>query len=70
MRDHDVALTLGQERRIHASREGWQRDFAVADTLYCPDLGASVTRTYAFQTPDDVITFLIKACAEFLARQP
>jgi hypothetical protein len=70
MRDHDVALTLGQERRIHASREGWQRDFAVADTLYCPDLGASVARTYAFQTPDEVITFLIKACAEFLARQP
>jgi hypothetical protein len=70
MRDHDVDLTLGQERRIRASREGWQRDFAVADTIYCPDLGASFERTYAFPTPDDVITFLIKACAEFLARQP
>jgi hypothetical protein len=69
MRDHDVDFTLGQERRIRASREGWHRDFAVADTLYCPDLGASVERTYAFQTPDEVITFLIRACAEFLARQ-
>jgi hypothetical protein len=70
IRDHDVDLTLGQERRIRASRQGWQRDFAVADTIACPELGASVERTYAFQTPDDVITFLIKACAEFLARQP
>jgi hypothetical protein len=70
MRDHDVDLTLGQERRIRASREGWQRHFAVADTLFCPDLGASVERTYAFQTPDEVITFLIRACAEFLAQQP
>jgi hypothetical protein len=70
MRDHDVDLTLGQERRIRASREGWHRDFAVADTLFCPDLGASVERTYAFQTPDEVITFLIRACAEFLAQQP
>jgi hypothetical protein len=70
MRDHNVDLTLGQERRIRASREGWHRDFAVADTIYCPDLGASFERTYAFQTPDDVITFLIRACAEFLARQP
>jgi hypothetical protein len=70
MRDHNVDLTLGQERRIRASREGWHRDFAVADTIHCPDLGASFERTYAFQTPDDVITFLIRACAEFLARQP
>jgi len=65
-----VDLTLGQERRISASREGWHRDFAVADTLSCPDLGASVERPYAFQTPDDVITFLIRGCTEFLARQP
>jgi hypothetical protein len=69
MRDHDVELILGQERRVRASREGWQRDFAVADTIYCPDLGASCERTYAFQTPDDVITFLIRTCAEFVARQ-
>jgi hypothetical protein len=70
LRDHAVDLTLGQERRVRASRAGWQRDFAVEDTIYCPDLGASVARTYAFQTPDEVITFLIRACAEFLARQP
>jgi hypothetical protein len=70
MRDHDVDLTIGQERRIRASREGWHRDFAVAGTLSCPDLGASVERTYTFQTADEVITFLIKACAEFLAQQP
>jgi hypothetical protein len=70
MRDHDMDLTLGQERRISASRAGWHRDFAVADTLSCPDLGASFERPYAFQTPDEVITFLIRACAEFLARQP
>jgi hypothetical protein len=69
MRDHDVDLTLGQERRVSASREGWHRDFAVADTIYCPDLGAACERTYAFQTADDVITFLIRACAEFVARQ-
>ena len=70
MRDYDVDLTLGQERRVSAARQGWQRDFAVADTIDCPDLGASCERTYAFQTPDEVITFLIRACAEFLARQP
>jgi hypothetical protein len=69
MREHDVDLILGEERRVRASREGWQRDFAVADTIYCPDLGTSFERTYALQTPDDVITFLIRACAEFLARQ-
>jgi hypothetical protein len=69
MRDHAVDLTLGQERRVSASREGWQRDFAVADSIACPDLGASCERMYVFQTPDDVITFLIRACAEFLARQ-
>jgi hypothetical protein len=69
MRDHEVDLALGQERRIRASRAGWQRDFTVADTIYGADLGASFERTYAFQTPDDVITFLIRACAEFLARQ-
>jgi hypothetical protein len=70
MRDHDVDLALGQERRISASRAGGQRDFTVADTIYGADLGASFERTYAFQTPDDVITFLIRACAEFLAGQP
>jgi hypothetical protein len=70
MRDHDVELALGQERRVRASRYGWQRDFAVEDHIYCPDLGASCARMYAFPTPDDVITFLIRACAEFLARQP
>jgi hypothetical protein len=70
MRDQDVDLTLGQERRVRVSREGWQRDFAVEDTIYGSDLGASFERTYAFQTPDGVITFLIRACAEFLARQP
>jgi hypothetical protein len=70
MRDNDVALTIGPERRVRASRYGWHRDFAVEDTIYCPDLGGSVERTYAFQTPDDVITFIIRACAEFLARQP
>ena len=41
MRDHDVDLALGQERRIRASRAGWQRDFTVADTIYGADLGAS-----------------------------
>jgi hypothetical protein len=70
LRENDVDLTLGQERRVRASRHGWQRDFAVEDTIHCPELGASVARTYAFQTADDVITFLIRACAEFLARQP
>ena len=70
MRDHDVDLALGQERRISASRAGGQRDFTVADTIYGADLGASCARTYAFQTPDDVITFLLRACAEFVARQP
>jgi len=70
MRANDVDLALGQERRISASRYGGQRDFTVEDAIDCPDLGASVERTYAFQTPDEVITFLIRACAEFLARQP
>jgi hypothetical protein len=70
MRDHEVELALGQERRIRASRYGWHREFAVEDHIDCPDLGASVARTYTFPTPDDVITFLIRACAEFLARQP
>jgi hypothetical protein len=67
---NDLTLTLGQERRVSAARQGWQRDFAVADTIACPGLGASVDHTYAFQTPDEVITFLISACAEFLAHQP
>jgi len=70
LRANDLTLTLGQERWVSASRQGWQRDFAVADTIACPDLGASVEHTYAFQTPDEVITFLIRACAEFLAQQP
>jgi hypothetical protein len=70
MRDNEVELTIGHERRVKASRYGWRRDFAVEDTIYCPDLGESFERTYAFQTPDDVITFIIRACAEFLARQP
>jgi len=70
VRTNDVDLTLGRERRIGASRAGWQRDFTVEDAIDCADLGASVKRTYAFQTPDEVITFLIRACAEFLARQP
>src|SRR6266850_1676996 len=70
LRANDLTLTLGQERRVSASRQGWQRHFAVADTIACPDLGASVEHTYAFQTPDEVITFLIRACAEFLAQQP
>ena len=70
MRDHDVDLALGQERRVSASRAGWQRDFTVADTIYAADLGDSFARTYTFQTADDVITFLIRACTEFLARQP
>jgi hypothetical protein len=70
LRANDLTLTLGQERWVSASRQGWQRHFAVEDTIACPDLGASVARTYAFQTADEVITFLIKACAEFLARQP
>ncbi len=70
LRENDVDLTLGQERRIRASRHGWQRDFTVEDTLHCPELGAAVARTYAFQTTADVITFLIRACAEFVARQP
>jgi hypothetical protein len=70
LRANDLTLTLGQERRVSAARQGWQRDFAVADTIACPDLGASVEHTYAFQTPDEVITFLIRACAEFLAQQP
>jgi nitroreductase len=65
-----LTLTLGQERRVRASRQGWQRDFAVEDTIACPDLGGSVAHTYAFQTPDEVITLLIRACAEFLAHQP
>jgi hypothetical protein len=70
MWDHEVELALGQERRIRASRYGWQREFAVEDHISCPDLGAPFERTYTFPTPDDVITFLIRACAEFLARQP
>jgi hypothetical protein len=70
LRENDVALALGQERRVRASRDGWQRDFAVEDTIHCPELGADVARTYTFQTAEDVITFLIRACAEFLARQP
>ena len=70
MRDNDVELAIGQERRVRASRDGWQRDFAVEDHIYCPDLGASVARTCTFQTADDVITFIIRACGEFLARQP
>jgi hypothetical protein len=70
MRDNDIALILGQERRIRASRDGWHRDFSVEDAIYCPDLGASCERTYVFQAPDDVITFIIRACAEFLARHP
>ena len=70
MRDNDVELAIGQERRVRASRYGWQRDFAVEDHIFCPDLGASCERTYSFQTPEDVITFIIRACAEFLARQP
>lgn len=69
MRDNAVELALGQERWVSASRYGWQRGFAVADTIYCPDLGEPFARTYAFQTPEDVITFIIRACAEFLARQ-
>jgi hypothetical protein len=70
LRANDLTLTLGQERRVIASRAGWQRDFTVEDAIACPDLGASVARTYTFQTADEVITLLIKACAEFLARQP
>ena len=70
MRDNAVELTIGQERRVSALRYGWHRDFAVEDNIYCPDLGASFARTYSFQTPEDVITFIIRACAEFLARQP
>jgi hypothetical protein len=70
MGDHEVDLVIGQERRVRASRYGWQRDFAVEDAIYCPDLGASFERTYAFHTAEDVITFIIRACAEFLARQP
>ena len=70
LRANDLTLTLGQERRVSASRQGGQREFAVGDTITWPDLGASVEHTYAFQAPDEVITFLIRACAEFLARQP
>jgi hypothetical protein len=70
MHDNEIALVLGQERRIRASRDGWHRDFSVEDTIYCPDLGASFDRTYVFQAPDNVITFIIRACAEFLARHP
>jgi len=70
MRANDVNLALGQERRIRTSRAGWQHDFTVEDAIDCPDLGAAVERTYAFQTPDEVMNFLIRACAEFLARQP
>ena len=70
MRDNEVELALGQERRVRVSRYGWHRNFAVADNISCPDLGESFERTYSFQTPDDVIIFLIKACADFLARQP
>jgi hypothetical protein len=70
LRANDLTLTLGQERRVSASRQGWQRHFAVEDTITCLDLGASVEHTYTFQTPDEVITFLIRACAEFLAQKP
>jgi hypothetical protein len=70
MRDNDVDLAIGHERKIRASRYGWHRDFAVADTIYCPDLGDSCERLYAFHTADEVTTFIIRACAEFLARQP
>ena len=70
MRDNDLELAIGQERRVRVSRYGWQRDFAVEDHIYCPDLGDSVERTYSFQTPNDVVTFIVRACAEFLARKP
>jgi hypothetical protein len=70
LRANDLTLTLGEERRVSASRQGGQRDFTVEDTIACPDLGGSVEHTYVFQTPDEVITFLIRACAEFLAQQP
>ena len=48
MRDNDVELAIGQERRVRVSRYGWQRDFAVEDHIYCPDLGDSVERTNWF----------------------
>jgi hypothetical protein len=70
MRDNEVELAIGQKRRVRASRYGWHREFSVEDHIYCPDLGAYFERTYSLQTPDDVITFIIRACAEFLARQP
>jgi hypothetical protein len=70
MRDNDAELVLGQERRLRASRYGWHREFSVEDHIYCPDLGESLERTYAFHTADGVVTFMIRACAEFLARQP
>ncbi len=70
MRDNEVEIAIGHERRVRASRYGWHREFAVEDNIYCPDLGESFERTYSFHTPDDVSIFIIRACAEFLARQP
>jgi hypothetical protein len=70
MRDNEVELAIGHERRLRASRYGWHREFSVEDNIYCPDLGESLERTYAFHTADGVITFMIRGCAEFLARQP
>lgn len=70
LHDNEVELAIGHERRLTASRYGWDREFSVEDHIYCPDLGDSLERTYVFRTADDVITFMIRACAEFLARQP
>jgi hypothetical protein len=69
-RDNEVELAIGQERRVRASRYGWHRDFAVADSICWSELGQSFERTYSFRSADEVIIFIIKACADLLARQP
>ena len=68
--DNEVELTIGQERRVRASRYGWQRDFTVEDHILWSEVGEYIARTYAFKTSEDVIIFIVRACAEFLARQP
>jgi hypothetical protein len=46
LRANDLTLTLGQERRVSASRQGWQRDFAVeAPSLVLISGAPSNTRT-------------------------
>jgi hypothetical protein len=69
IRDNDVELIIGQERRVRASRHGWQRDLLSRTLHLLPDLGTLLNER---TVPDfnDVVTFIVRACAEFLARKP